>query len=211
MLAKLGLASWCWPRTHRCCAGIQERSHVQELRADRRSRFPEFVPIAEINLKAELFATYLREAPSGSSPGPGGCINEMLKVCPDNTEALHLLTLKAFTMAETRWRNLRDRNQHVLAQIGGQDIGQAVHVGRGDSLRALPFQFALSTRAGTPCNLSPITIWKRLSSPSMARGPVITCTARVCDPSCLSSDRHTHGSRRIGWLMRMGEASDPAT
>ena len=87
-------------RTHKCCAGTQERSHFA----------------AEVNVNAKLFATCLREAPSGSSPGPGGCTNEMLKVCLDNTEALHLLTsaaedfarssipdniFKAFTMATT--------------------------------------------------------------------------------------------------------------
>ena len=27
----------------------------------------------------------------------------------------------------------------------------------------------------------------------------------VCDPSCLSSDKLTHGNRRIGGLMRMGQ------
>ena len=46
-------------------------------------RFPqevmEFVPTAEVSLSGKLFATCLREAPSGSSPGPGGCTNEMLK------------------------------------------------------------------------------------------------------------------------------------
>ena len=59
------------------------------------------VPIAEVNLNAKLFATCLREAPSGSSPGPGGCTNEMLKVCLDNTETLHLLTSAAEDFARS--------------------------------------------------------------------------------------------------------------
>ena len=60
----------------------------------------EFVPTAEVSLSAKLFATCLREATSGSSPGPGGC-NKMLKVCLDNTEASHLLTSAAEDFARS--------------------------------------------------------------------------------------------------------------
>ena len=119
----------------------------------------EFVPIPEVNLNANLFATCLRAAPSGSFPRLGGCTHEMLKVCLDNTEAVHLLTsaaedfarssvpdciFKAFTMATMTALRKPDggiRNQHVFSQIGGQDIGHAVHVGRGESLRAFPIRF----------------------------------------------------------------------
>ena len=151
---------------------------LQELRARRPQEqvqpIPQevldHVPIAEVNLNAKLFATCLREAPSGSSPGPGGCTNEMLKVCLDNTEALHLLTsaaedfarssipdciFKAFTMAtmtalqkpdggirgiatSTSFRRLVAK---TLAKQFMSDVEKA----------CAPFQFALSTRAGTDC------------------------------------------------------------
>ena len=128
------------------------------------------MPTAEVSLSAKLFATCLREAPSGSSPGPGGCTNEMLKVCLDNTEALHLLTsaaedfarssvpdciFEAFTMATMTALQKPDGGirgiatstsfRRLVAKTSAKqfmvDVEQACS----------PFQFALSTRAATDC------------------------------------------------------------
>ena len=51
----------------------------------------------------KLFVKCLRTAPSGSAPGPGGCTNEMLRVCLDDVETLALLVSAAedFARAET--------------------------------------------------------------------------------------------------------------
>ena len=45
------------------------------------------------------FSQCLSSAPSGSSPGPGGCTYEMLKVCLDARETLHLLLRAAEDLA----------------------------------------------------------------------------------------------------------------
>ena len=45
------------------------------------------------------FSQCLSSAPSGSSPGPGGCTYEMLKVCLDDRETLHLLLRAAEDLA----------------------------------------------------------------------------------------------------------------
>ena len=42
-----------------------------------------------------IFASCLRTAPAGSAPEPGGCTNDMLKVCLDDAEILQLLGLTA--------------------------------------------------------------------------------------------------------------------
>ena len=54
------------------------------------------------------FSRCLRTAPSGSAPGPGGCSNEMLRVCLDDVETLGLL----FSAAE---EEQTDRNPPVLS------------------------------------------------------------------------------------------------
>ena len=147
---------------------------LQELRARRPQeqvqpipqKVLDFMPIAEVNLNAKLFTTCLREAPSGSSPGPGVCTNEMLKVCLDNTEhcarsPVPDCIFKEFTMAtmtalqkpdggirgiatSTSFRRLVAK---TLAKQFMSDVEKA----------CAPFQFALSTRAGTawgtPCEL----------------------------------------------------------
>ena len=58
------------------------------------------------------------EAPTGSSSGPGGCTNEMLKVCLDNTEALHLLTSAAEDFARSSVTKL-----HLPGVHDGYDDG----------------------------------------------------------------------------------------
>ena len=48
-----------------------------------------------MQLDRKIFATCLRGSPSGSSPGPGGCTNEVLRVVLDDPEALFFLTAAA--------------------------------------------------------------------------------------------------------------------
>ena len=67
----------------------QER--LQEISAE----IIDFIPDRELKLDAKRFAECLRSAPSGSSPGPGGCSNEFLRVCLDDRETLLLLTRAA--------------------------------------------------------------------------------------------------------------------
>ena len=57
---------------------------------ERESSIPEevqdFVPEHRLILDASKFAKCLQTAPSGFSPGPGGCTNEILKVCLEDSE-----------------------------------------------------------------------------------------------------------------------------
>ena len=47
--------------------------------------------MSPLQLDSKAFAKCLREAPSGCPPGPGGCTNEMLRVCLDDHELFQLL------------------------------------------------------------------------------------------------------------------------
>ena len=55
----------------------------------------QFAPADPVVLKAKVFTKCLSGPPSGSAPGPGGCTNEMLRVCLDVPELLQLLHLAA--------------------------------------------------------------------------------------------------------------------
>ena len=122
------------------------------------------------SVQARSCSRPLREAPSGSSPGPGGCSNEMLKVCLDNTEALHILIsaagdfgrlsvpdciFQAFTMATMTAHQKPDRGIRGIATstsfrrlVPKTSAKQFIVV---VEQACAPFQFALSTRAATDC------------------------------------------------------------
>ena len=51
----------------------------------------EFVPNRLFELDHALFTKCLQSAPSGCALGPGGCSNEMLRVCFDDCEVFQLL------------------------------------------------------------------------------------------------------------------------
>ena len=49
----------------------------------------QFEPESPLHLDLKIFSVCFRSAPSGSAPGPGGCTNEMLKVCLDDQETFN--------------------------------------------------------------------------------------------------------------------------
>ena len=51
----------------------------------------DFQPMSLLQVDSKTFAKRLREAPSGCSSGPGGCTNEMFRVCSDDHELFQLL------------------------------------------------------------------------------------------------------------------------
>ena len=127
---------------------------------------PEHPPI----LDASKYAKCLQTAPTGNSFGPGGCINDVLKLCLEDTETLKLLTLAAEDFARTtgqrevsecfmlacmtalqkRWWRQGNRHRDEFSAIGRNDTRAPVCPGGGSNLRAFSiclFQFALSTRA----------------------------------------------------------------
>ena len=129
-----------------------------------------FVPDDLLELDSKLFAACLRSAPSGSASGPGGCTNEILRVCLDDKETLLLLIAAAqefarATVPDTIFRSF------MLAHMTGlrKKDGGVRGIATGTVFRRLvaktlakqfmkdveqacsPFQFALSTRAGVDC------------------------------------------------------------
>ena len=76
---------------------------LTELRSKRpqevQSSFPQHaldsVPECVLKLDAKVFAYCFRSVPCGSSPGPGGCTYEMVKVCLNDSDTLQLLTVAA--------------------------------------------------------------------------------------------------------------------
>ena len=52
----------------------------------------DFVPQHPLILDSSKFAKCFQTAPSGSVPRPGGCTNEILMVCLEDTETLEFLT-----------------------------------------------------------------------------------------------------------------------
>ena len=96
----------------------------------------------------------MRKAPLESASGPGGCTNEVLRVCLEDPEVLQLLSAaaedftrgtaplcatRAFTMATmTTFRRL-------VAKTLARQFSKVVEA------TCSPFQLALSTRAGVDC------------------------------------------------------------
>ena len=82
------------PRTEETFNLLQGRRPQEQVRP-----IPEevlrFRPEQQLKFKKSVFSKCLREAPSGSSPGPGGCSNEVLRVCLEDGELLSLLHFAA--------------------------------------------------------------------------------------------------------------------
>ena len=129
-----------------------------------------FEPERPVQLDPEMFLTSLKSAARGSSPGPGGCTYEYLKVLLDEADTAELLYDVCCTIAQAKVptevaRVLMGARLVALTKIDGGIRGIAT----GSSLRRLvartlakqfskvfeaecaPFQYALSTRAGTDC------------------------------------------------------------
>ena len=71
------------------------QNHRQEIPQE----VMQFSPDSPLTLDPHTFAKCLRNAPSGSAPGPGGCSNQMLKTCQEDAELLQLRTETAEDLA----------------------------------------------------------------------------------------------------------------
>ena len=105
-----------------------------------------FVPEHPLELDFSLFTKCLQSAPSGRSPGPGGCSNEMWRVCLDDYEVLQSLFRAAedFTRADipdgTRVALMSatmtalqkpdggqgNCNRNLIQKIGCKDVGPPI-------------------------------------------------------------------------------------
>ena len=129
----------------------------------------DYAPDSPLVLDMKIFVKCLRTAPGGSSAGPGGCSNEMLKVCLDDQETCQLLFLAAEVFARGTAPNVS--HCFMLANLTAlqKKDGGVRGIATGTTFRRLvaktlarqfsrqvtaacaPFQFALSTRAGVDC------------------------------------------------------------
>ena len=127
-------------------------------------------PPRAVTLDRKIFHSCLQGSPSGVAPGPGGCTNEMLRVCLDDAEILSLLfdAAEDFARGEIPDNVTRCLMLATMTALEKRD-GGVRRIATGTSFRRLvakvlarqfseqveqacaPFQFALSTRAGTGC------------------------------------------------------------
>ena len=129
-----------------------------------------YQPPVPLQLDREAFLACLRSSPRGSAAGPGGCTFEHLRVLMDDTEGLEELLNAAESLAradvpeEVAESFMTARLTALLKNSGG-----VRGIAAGTTLRRLvartlarqyggeveaacaPFQYALSTRAGTDC------------------------------------------------------------
>ena len=112
----------------------------------------------------------LRTAPRGSSPGPGGCTYEHLKIVLEEEEMFDLLLEAANSVAQAavpeevsaalmsaRLTALSKKDGRVRGIVSGCSVRRLVartlakHYGGEFEAECSPIQYALSTRAGTDC------------------------------------------------------------
>ena len=90
----------------------------------------DYAPDSPLALDMKIFAKCLRAAPAGSSAGPGGCSNEMLKVCLDDQETCQLLFLAAEDFARHTAPNVSQcfmlANLTVMTDFGQSNFGQSI-------------------------------------------------------------------------------------
>ena len=107
-----------------------------------------FRPEVPLRLKKSTFSQCLREAPSGSSPGPGGCSNEILRVCLDDSELLQLFMLATMTTLHKADGGVRGIATGTVFCRLAKCLSRQ-YVKEVEKVCA-PYQFAMSTRARGP-------------------------------------------------------------
>ena len=193
----------------------------------------EFVPDRPLELDLKLFTNYLQNAPSGCAPGPGGCTNEMLRTCLDDSEVFQLLFRAAedcasASMPETVRRAFMSASKTALQKPDGGVRGIATgtsfrrlvartlarQFGKAVEATCAPFQFALSTRAGTDCvghairavtNTNPMCTVLSIDGTMCTEAPCWQSCTRFLAKGCFRSSelpmptpRVTFGKMRLG-------------
>ena len=121
-------------------------------------------------LTAKIFLKSLKNAPRGASPGPGGCTYEQLRVLLNDSDTFELLLEAVTSLVEaTIPEDIAAALMGVRLKALSKPDGGVRAIATGCSLRRLvartlakqfaaefedecaPFQYALSTRAGTDC------------------------------------------------------------
>ena len=106
----------------------------------------EWEPETPVQIDRKMFMKSLKTAPKGSSPGPGGCTYEHLRVLLEEVATVEFLLEAASSLAQTKvpqeiaealtcarltalskpWRGQGHRHRLFSAKVGGQDFGKAI-------------------------------------------------------------------------------------
>ena len=148
-LARITSSGWCTQGTRAFIA-----RHDVSMRGDSR----------------EHHQQSLKSAPRGSSPGPGGCTYEHLKVLLDESDTMELLFAVCTSLAqskvqsevvpaimggqigcarEARWWSERHGDRFFRATFGGENSGEAIHQGVRIGMRSIPTHSVHKSRAAT--------------------------------------------------------------
>ena len=153
------------PKNHTTFDLLQGRRPQEQIR-EIPQEVLEYSPERPVVLSRKIFTKCLQEAPSGSSPCPGGCTNEMLRVCLDDGELFQLLYLASQDFADgsapaevcqaltrSTMTPSRKTDGGVRGIASGTSFRRLVARQFGQEVEGVcsPFQFALSTRAGVDC------------------------------------------------------------
>ena len=157
------------PGTEETYDAMQNR-RPQEVVRNIPQNILEFELDTPVQVDQKVFLKCLKNAPRGSSPGPGGCTHEHLRILVDDVDTMELLFEAVTSLAQARVpvtisRALMSARLTALKKADGGVRGIAT----GCTFRRLvartlarqfakdfeeecaPFQYALSTRAGTDC------------------------------------------------------------
>ena len=124
---------------------------------------------SQVQVDRKIFMRSLNSAPKGSSPGPGGCTYEHLRALLDDADTFKLLFEAVSSLAQATVPPETGAALTARLTAPSKPDGGVRGVATGCSLRRLvagtlakqfatefeqecaPFQYALSTRAGTDC------------------------------------------------------------
>ena len=147
-----------------------EERRPQSLGADIPREVLDFVPPRPVDIPFKLYVKVLKSLPRGSSGGPGDTPNEHLKIVLDDEDTACLMHRAVLRLARaqaprdiasaymsTRMFALRKKDGGVRGIAAGTSFRRLVAsclariVGKEVEAACAPFQYAMSTRAGTEC------------------------------------------------------------
>ena len=92
-----------------------QRKRPQEVVRELPEHVRSFVPETPLVVNNEIILKSLKSSPRGSSPGPGGCTYENLKVLMDDVDTFELLCEVVTSLAQARVpASMSKRNRHRL-------------------------------------------------------------------------------------------------
>ena len=162
----------------------------------------DFEPEEPLTLDRKILLSSLKSSPRKSSPGPGGCTCEHLKVLLEDSNTFDLLTEALNSLAQAAVpRVIADVLMSARLTAIAKKDGGVRGIATGTTLRRVvertlakqymkdfedecsPFQYALSTRAGTDCvvhMLRAATDRDPSATVLKASGRTITCSGLPC-------------------------------